>query len=354
MRNVATLDGLRGLACLFVVFSHGAADNIQLIPPFAIKHRLGAFGVILFFCLSGFLLANLYDTNRFSFKFWVNYALRRIFRVYPLFIVSCLIFCITGYVAPMHDISWINLTNALLLMQLRISWWHLWTIPVELFFYAIFPLLIISLTYIRATPLIRILLVAGLFFLMEYWFPVIAPQRWETPWVYISIFTSGTIAGLIYKYYASRLTNAKLWNSATIILLLLLAGVILSMPAHILHLRNPWNDTIAYASIFSLLIFCASLSSGFAARILNNKPLCFIGKISYGLYLIHAVILLEFSYYVKPLMGGYATFCAAIAVSILVAYSLHRSVELPSIMLGKKLSEKLGCATKYDSPRHQH
>lgn len=82
------LDGLRGVAVLFVVFSHAANVNIYFHEWINFQ-KVGKIGVYLFFVLSAYLLdrqiALSLINKRSSIKYWTNYFLRRFLRIYPLY-----------------------------------------------------------------------------------------------------------------------------------------------------------------------------------------------------------------------------------------------------------------------------
>ena len=88
--QINALDGVRGLAVLFVLFSHAANINLVIWPNLRISgNGSGQFGVYLFFSLSAFLITRgLIRKDNEALKhpaLWVDYFVRRIFRVFPLF-----------------------------------------------------------------------------------------------------------------------------------------------------------------------------------------------------------------------------------------------------------------------------
>ena len=83
---IAQLDGLRGLAALIVVVSH--YSNETLLWGGVLGKGGGQTGVMLFFLLSGFLMAHLHLGEAFTARNVGRYALRRIARVYPLFLIA--------------------------------------------------------------------------------------------------------------------------------------------------------------------------------------------------------------------------------------------------------------------------
>jgi len=90
------LDVLRGLAIIGVVTVHssgtvtnylstfGISENIQISDLF----NLGGKGVILFFCISGFLLETLYASNLNTKR----YIVRRVVRIFPLWLLIFFLF----------------------------------------------------------------------------------------------------------------------------------------------------------------------------------------------------------------------------------------------------------------------
>jgi peptidoglycan/LPS O-acetylase OafA/YrhL len=96
---------------------------------------------------------------------------------------------------------------------------------------------------------------------------------------------------------------------------------------------NDWI-TAAGAALFILI----ALHSTFAKRLLLLKPVHFIGKISYSLYLIHMVVLYACIHALSGLMPLWAVLAAAVLLSFAAAAILYFILELPAIRLGKALT----------------
>src|SRR3954453_1074111 len=100
-RYIPSLDGLRAISILLVVIGHGIPENI--LPA--------AFGVTLFFFISGYLLT-IQMINEFRRKGRLNYKnfyLRRLLRLAPAALVfimasGCIFILIGGTISP---IEWI-------------------------------------------------------------------------------------------------------------------------------------------------------------------------------------------------------------------------------------------------------
>ena len=95
------LDGLRGIAVLFVLLSHTSNANI-LFHEFLNFRRIGQAGVFLFFVLSAYLLdrqiALALMSKKYSIRYWLNYFLRRFLRIYPLFAIALLLYGFVNYI----------------------------------------------------------------------------------------------------------------------------------------------------------------------------------------------------------------------------------------------------------------
>jgi peptidoglycan/LPS O-acetylase OafA/YrhL len=91
VRHLPSLDGLRGLAAAAVVVSHFHL----LFPAGALarsgKLELGDPAVGLFFALSGFLMAYLYNRRQFTLKSAYFYLVHRFARIYPAYLVAIIL-----------------------------------------------------------------------------------------------------------------------------------------------------------------------------------------------------------------------------------------------------------------------
>ena len=83
MERRRELDGLRGLAAFIVLVSH--VSNRTGLWGNLLGHGGGRIGVMIFFCLSGYLMGTLYLSSPFRpVEVW-RYALHRFARVAPLY-----------------------------------------------------------------------------------------------------------------------------------------------------------------------------------------------------------------------------------------------------------------------------
>jgi peptidoglycan/LPS O-acetylase OafA/YrhL len=136
-REIPALNGLRGLAALIVFVSH--FSNQSGIWGKVLGDGGGQLGVMIFFALSGFLMAYLYLGLPWTRQTVVAYAVARAARVLPLYLVVVLAACCLNTLGVIHprvyEVTGSNLTEHLLFWKGASV---LWTIPPEIWFYGIF------------------------------------------------------------------------------------------------------------------------------------------------------------------------------------------------------------------------
>lgn len=143
IQRVAYLDGWRGLAILFVLLDH--FEDFKRLD-------LGAFGVELFFVLSGRLMAELLVVQNTP---WRMFLWRRFSRIYPALLVFCTLMLIishTGiYPAYAPRISFDEFLAAILFVMNYAAPWlpgvvtidHIWSLCVEEHSYLLLTLIVI-------------------------------------------------------------------------------------------------------------------------------------------------------------------------------------------------------------------
>ena len=132
--TIRALDGLRGLAVLLVLLSHMSLHGINLIATLDFS-GIGKAGVYLFFALSAFLLTwqalQLEHKAIRSSRYWLGYAVRRVVRIYPLYLVA-LIISLALFASGQNINPKITSLGQLLKHLALLDGQHIfWAIPVE-------------------------------------------------------------------------------------------------------------------------------------------------------------------------------------------------------------------------------
>ena len=297
------LDALRALAVFAVIYFH-------YLPNYQGFFHWGDWGVRLFFVLSGFLITGILLKCR-DLKESVNktsnrvtkrqvhplkqFYIRRSLRIFPLFYLVVLATALLN-VKPARDLLIWNLTyTSNFYFALKGSWGgpisHFWSLAVEEQFYLLWPFLIL---YLPRKHLAKFILGA-----------VCLSPIYQISGFYAGLngkFLSITmLACLIYLAMGGLLANfrfespEKYKNLASLSAYnwagLFLFGAMIAtslIPNYLLKLTA---SSVATALFFTWLIHKASVGfRGPAGKLLEWKPLLFIGSISYGIYVYHNLI----------------------------------------------------------------
>ena len=335
------LNGIRAIACTIVIVFH--ID--QFVPMFNLPstgyHESGvaAYGVILFFVLSGYLITFLMMTEKKTFGRveLLKFYKRRILRIWPIYYLAIIVTILLLSFKIISDHS--NAITGIALYSLLlsnvgyafgygiISITPLWSVGVEEQFYAFWPLLLnksknIFMALIIVI-LIYLLLKIGLrFFENGPWYSLITNSAFD------SMAIGGLASALVF--YKSRLLS-YLYNPLLQILCWLFLGIsVFYKPIHFLSLFDSEMHSIIYA------IIIVNVSANEKSLIsLENKVFNFIGRISYGMYVYHMIIIVLLSYFFKThihAIPSHSTqyivvYTVIIGVTIMVSYLSYNYFE---------------------------
>jgi peptidoglycan/LPS O-acetylase OafA/YrhL len=330
-RGIPSLDGVRGLAVLFVIFDHASDEGMRIVPD-ADFNRVGTYGVYLFFVLSSFLLTYPFlDRNREEIKepgLWLNYFLRRFLRIVPLYLLALAFFTFTG------DLTWSEFRNHVTLREGR---WHFWTIPVEFKFYFLLPILALIIIHaLRRSWLLSLGLLVGLWICLE-WLVFPLEKAWSLDRNIrlersIETFLLGTAAGVAFWFFRRTPPSPRFrpWSEA--IAGACLAGMILRVPA-VYEVVAPGegeiksfdNDHIFCGVLWSLFLVTMLNGSGWIRRAFEWPPLRYLGLVSYSAYLWHrGVIKLVERSSMPPVAELAVAFLSVVAVASITWFLVER------------------------------
>ncbi len=322
------LDGLRGLACVMVVYFH--AGLFGWLP---VVSGLGDLGVMLFLSISGFLMAYHYLPHEFSWRYWLAFYMRRFFRLYPAFFIAllgCIMF--SPHLPEVESLlgkSWGNMLQGWLLQD-RLG--IFWTVRLELLFYAKYPLLAALLMWNKSH-------IFGLFVLL---------LTWILSGFSVTGFLGGAsifFLGGITAAYILKNTNIKhrvqgcIWNYTGISCISLISLILIYSPANINQAHAAlYGNSIFLAPLFALCALSIALSNGVLKCIFANPAARFLGKISYSMYLTHIFVQTA----QDELFPPYSEHTGIMFILILTIASIfYVLVEHPFHQLGKELANKI-------------
>jgi|GEM_PF-2240095 len=355
---IPVMDGIRGWACLLVMIAHAVRPGI--LPPLLAKWVWAKGAVIIFFALCGFMMMYHYYTNRqLSGRHWAAFGVRRFFRIYPPFALAVVLYCLF----PFH--TEFNPENTLpyLLLSLRdVSFSHLWTIPPEVTFYLIFPVISCALFVVPLSKYGKVWLMIIACIFLAHWHEELCMifRNFNLEKAFrnnVQYFLAGMIAAYIHLYFQDTRDDLKrFWNIATCCALAFMVVMvkvdiyILSHQEYVLaqiYNKSPLKMvpiTMCHATVYitvavALLLICAARSTGAVAYIFTNPFIRYCGTLSYSLYLIHPLIFILCSFLIP--FGWPLISVVTFGLTFLAAMLMHYGLERPSNSLGKRLSQTI-------------
>ncbi len=341
----ASLDGLRTLAITLIVASH--CDFLNQ----------GGLGNAIFFCLSGFLAAFPFSQDaeeRFSSIPKIGqYYWNRIMRIIPTF------WAVLFFLRVTCGLQFFNTNSAFVKNLFFIeSFGHLWFLQQEMVMYLVLPALMLLLLGLKRVAK-RLSVPAGAFDLIcALVLAVLAylSRKYLTAGVFslngngsaqvfrIWQFLIGMVTAYLYKAYRAwglDLSKYRLFRfCADGIVLVLLLGCVFSSTSFLSRIDPSLSK---YYVGWYLPVLCSSLTGvaivlllsnpkGILTRFLGCRLFSELGKISFGIYLIH--------FFLIPISGirettHFRKFLFIYLMSIGFALLLHKFVEAPSGIFAK-------------------
>jgi len=297
-RHISALDGIRGLAVLFVLVFHifqvePAPQQFLLRLGYAAT-RFGQTGVDLFFVLSGFLITGILLDTRSSRRYFVNFYGRRLLRIFPLYygvLVLCLV-VLPGLVdirlTGLPSIWFWTFSSNCALTTGRDAGClgHFWTLAIEEQFYLIWPVVVFALS--RAA-LMRVCVVSLAASAALRW--VIESQGMSSFMVTfcrIDTLLLGALLALAARSPRGLIDwsgNAVVVGLCTLVLALPLRFTLGNSGSVGLQVVKYPLIAVFYGAV--LVIGVTASRSSPAGWLLNLSPLRSLGKYSFGIYVYH-------------------------------------------------------------------
>jgi peptidoglycan/LPS O-acetylase OafA/YrhL len=328
------LDAMRCFGMALVVSAHMHDEIWSWVP--APK------GLTFFFVLSGFLITTLLlreEEVRGKISLAAFY-IRRACRIFPLYylVLGTYVFLILvvglekakvpglKYALPYY----LTYTNEFTLghhLRGEIFFQQSWSLGVEEKYYLLWP--IVAFVLLRAKGRTRIAFTGGLAAVL---LAIAVPASWPN-W-YGPIFVGCFMAFLLHSrpiYERLSVLATRRWNLP--IALALLAATVLS----------PWHDGIVvhfYSPLLALFLIGATVGRLPYLNFLRVAPVLYVGKRTYGMYLVHLLCINAAEIVFRPGTGlvpvSVGALIAAFLISLGVAAVLHRLVEQPMIEVGRR------------------
>ncbi|TDY26369.1 peptidoglycan/LPS O-acetylase OafA/YrhL [Paraburkholderia sp. BL6665CI2N2] len=287
--RIGGLDGLRALSVLAVFLGH---TGLVPVPG-------GFIGVDVFFVLSGFLITRIL-TAEFAasrdISLMAFYA-RRARRLYPaliLVLVGVAVY-IWSFNAPQsaemetlpalfYVMNWVR---GFKIYDAAFTG-HTWSLGIEEQFYLIWPIMLLVLLRMSARHVVHSLF--ALIGVVIVWRCYLMNVHYIPARVYCGFDThcDGLLAGALLSM-ASRETARKLGAFWPLAALYVAAVLVSKAGAHVAY--SEFGFTLTALAAASLIAKVVTDQGGAVVRVLNTWPLAALGRVSYGFYLWHYVVI---------------------------------------------------------------
>ena len=364
-RRYFALDGLRGLAALYVLFFHVTWLNHFSQSTLV---RNGYLAVDLFFVLSGFIMAASYGQRLNSFSDGLTFLRRRFFRVYPMhaFVLlamtalECLKVVAWTAGGPVDQAPFSQgygagylALNALFVQGFgfadRTSWnVPSWSVSAEFLAYILFAVLTI-VGFFRHRALIFIAALAAFagYAALSYSFETLDLTYRFGIFRCLAGFAIGVAVFELKLRGGLGKLDSLSFAATSAIEIIVLAATILALSV----VTDRWSALIV--PFFAVLILVFQKDGGMISHLLARDWPQAMGRLSYSFYLVHVPIrIVASSMLVKlgipairnatdqqilqvPLWLGDLMIVAFIAISLLVSSVTFKTIEEPARMFGR-------------------
>jgi len=341
------LDGLRFIAALLVFIHHSPNLSSSFLGQ---VNEYGWIGVDLFLCISAFLLTRLLRLE-FQRKEKIQigkFFIRRALRIWPLYLSYATFVCVLAVFwydqNATETVGWwlshVTFTNNLMTALKGYSTVpfssHLWTISLEEQAYLIMPFLLLAFMLSGSVPShlkyfslasLAVLIGARLgFFLNDAPHPFI----WVLP-LRADAFIIGAVAAIITE--ESRITRPI---TCMAIGILLMSSVVYFPNINEHSLYQVFGYTVVACGC--VLVVVASQAQMFHDSILASRPLRYLGKISYGIYVYHVICIAAVSKAMAyfGLSNHFGVLLAGLLVTIMVSSISYYLLERPFLKLKER------------------
>jgi len=344
LRFVGALEGLRGYAALLMVVYHAwVLTGGPLLGGGRAVLSGGFLAVDLFFVLSAFVLT-LPAARTGDFGSWRDYALRRAARILPAYYASLAVALVLFHplAGPAADrrpptadallahLSFLQVEARLLpgydgALGFRVDP-PLWTMSVEVAFYAVLPLIVLG--FLRRPVLWLCVALAGTVALRGLALGLFdgstEDRLLSMPPMYAADFAAGMAGAWLY----ARGVTIKAWMGVAALVaavaVLYASGGATADAARVGARQSLWL-AVATPAAFGALVLTAT-----GARWADNRVARWLGKVSFGVFLFHFMVMLLLVNGLGVERDFAVLLPLALAGSLVAGYASWRFIEAPA------------------------
>jgi len=351
--RINKLDGLRGIFSIMIVLLNYPQEFI----PDWFTYNFFIFEsyvfVDFFFVLSGFVISYNYNVIS-SFAKLREFLKKRLIRLYPLLLFTSTIFLLfplisrllfpsyfttsydylqklTGYI---ETITFMNITPVLGDRQIINP--PSWSISSEIMSYFLYGFVIYKFKkYAKVFFLFTIIISLCLLYVNGDYFDV-------SNFAAFRGFVGFNLGYFVYKFKKNKLKINSSWEWISILTMIAFMYILNTLDSKTFY--GLLFGMFFIPTLFALMIYIFIHSNGFISKTLSSKPLQYLGKISYSLYLNHfiiPIILIQplFTFFKIEKSASIEIIIFFFVLSITILYS-HFTFKLIEKKLGQFLKEK--------------
>ncbi|WP_415325507.1 acyltransferase family protein [Chryseobacterium sp. MMS23-Vi53] len=335
-----TFDSLRFFSFLLVFLHHANIPQDSFMQYFS----RGEIGVSFFFVLSGFLITYILVLEKLNNKGKIplkKFYVRRMLRIWPLYYAMVLFAFFTPYLIQFfhlpssndgYEPNWVLTFTFLENYMVMYTGGHpnvsplpvIWSLCVEEHFYIIWGLIIYFISYKNIPKLIFISLIISFIFRIVYTALHIGMLDIFSN---LDYFALGAIPAYIFVFHKELIHKLNLIPTFYKYLYFLVVIAIIAAPLDILIFENINVRPLFFGILFALLILF-TLGSKNVFKISDKTIFAWLGKYTYGLYLIHLVPIMLFRKLgEKYHLEWYITLVLSFIASVILAYLSYHLFE---------------------------
>jgi peptidoglycan/LPS O-acetylase OafA/YrhL len=292
-----------------------------------IPRMTGSMGVLLFFVLSGFLMAHLYLRTTPSKLEVFEYFRARFARIYPLFAVVCIASCAIFYLVSTsfpYKMSVLALAKHLLGVGPGVT---LWTISTELQFYVLFGFMWLGYSRFPTTNrdslfAATLVLIVGFMWLMGFSKDRIAITG------YLHVFLMGMLAAIVLPYVKSKTAYSISAIAFPALFLVYIAACFIA-PGTIGG-RWVYHSMPLVIAMGGLVLAAVIANDSPVGRFFSSRPLLWLGEVSFGVYLLHRPAMWVMKETMPDNLPWYVSQAILLALVGIMAHLAYIYIEKPS------------------------